>query len=163
MTTTTTGLPFAPEDVSTLALEVGTAVLGRDLVPTGAVTDGVPVGPTACVQITGDWEGSVLLTVDDALALDVAATMFDLPADAIGAEETADALGELANIVGGSVKGLIDGSAQLSLPTVTLGAQARTVVPQADLVHQAAFDAGTGHLVVALWQRAQPAGSHDLV
>jgi chemotaxis protein CheX len=149
----TTGLPFAPEDVSTLTHEVGSAVLGMALV---AVDDPAPdaePGPTACVTITGGWEGSVVLRVSEQLAAEVAATMFDLPADEIGADETADALGELANIVGGGIKGLIAGTSQLSLPTVMLGTDTRLVVPQAELVHEVAFEVGPGRIVVGLWQR----------
>jgi chemotaxis protein CheX len=48
----------------------------------------------------------------------IASTLFDSPADELGADDLHDAVGELANIVGGSVKSCVDGHSTLSLPWV---------------------------------------------
>jgi chemotaxis protein CheX len=44
--------------------------------------------------------------------------MFDMPAEAISPDELRDAVGEVANILGGNVKTLIAGKCRLSLPSV---------------------------------------------
>jgi chemotaxis protein CheX len=152
-TSLTTELPFTAADMATIALEVGMAVLDMPLVLVEGGTAS-PRGATACVHVTGEWEGSVVLEASSQLAIDGTATMFDLPPDLIGDEEVADALGELANIVGGSIKGLIPGSCRLSLPTVTLGPDSRMVVLGAELVHRIVLAADDQQLVVALWKRS---------
>jgi CheY-specific phosphatase CheX len=44
--------------------------------------------------------------------------MFDMPVEAISPDELRDAVGEVANILGGNVKTLIAGKCRLSLPSV---------------------------------------------
>jgi chemotaxis protein CheX len=156
MTILSAELPFTADDVSTLVQEVGAAVLDVSMIALGDPATDKQDGATACVHVTGDWEGSVILETSPALSKQATATMFDMDVDDIGDEEMADALGELANIVGGSVKGLMPGSCRLSLPTVTLGPDSRMVVPGLELVHRVVLDVAGEHLVVALWKR--PAG-----
>ena len=89
---------------------------------------GVPIdGPTAAgadpslwmaVDITGGWEGTVMLGVPDVLARRAAATMLDLPAIAASADDTREAIAELTNMLGGNLKGLLPGHNRLSLPRV---------------------------------------------
>jgi chemotaxis protein CheX len=84
-------------------------------------TDGRVVG---WVSISGDWNGHLLVTASPAGARAIAAGLFQLEADEIGTEDIADAIGEIANVVGGTVKGMIGATASLSLPQVVLGATA---------------------------------------
>jgi len=153
MTVLSAELPFTADDVATLVQEVGVAVLDTSMVVLGELPTAKEQGATACVHVAGDWEGSVILETSPALSKQATAMMFDMPVDEVGDEEMADALGELANIVGGSVKGLMPGSCRLSLPTVTLGPDSRMVVPGAQLVHRVVLDVAGEHLVVALWTR----------
>jgi chemotaxis protein CheX len=156
-TPVTTELPFTAEDVSTLVQEVSMAILDMDLVCVDPASDAATGGPIACVNITGDWDGLVVVTPSPQLALDATAKMFDLPPDEVGEEEMADALGELANIIGGSIKGLIPGTCALSLPTVVCGNDAHLFVPRAELVHTVAFAAGGEILTVGLWKQPRTA------
>lgn len=152
-----TELPFTADDVATLVQEVGAAVLDMSMVAVSSPPPGKEPGATACVHVAGDWEGSVILETSAQLSVMATAAMFQLPVDEIGDEEQADALGELANIVGGSIKGLIPGSCRLSLPTVTLGPDSRMVVPGLELVHRVVLDVAGEQLVVALWKRPSSA------
>lgn len=43
------------------------------------------------------------------------------PQDAVGTEDVRDALGEIANVIGGNVKGLLPDHTALSLPVVSFG------------------------------------------
>lgn len=72
------------------------------------------------VLITGAWEGAVVLRCTRSWAARVAGAMFD--ATDPSAEDTADALGEIVNMVGGNVKALLPGPSRLSLPMVAEGA-----------------------------------------
>jgi chemotaxis protein CheX len=148
-----TELPFTAADVATLVQEVGMALLDVSMIIVENPSLERQQGATACVHVTGDWEGSVILEASPQLSRQATAAMFDMPADEVGDDEMADALGELANIVGGSVKGLMPGACRLSLPTVALGPDARMVVPGAALVHRVVLDVAGELLVVALWKR----------
>ena len=86
---------------------------------------------TGCVQITGAWEGAVTVHCSAELARRLTAAMFMVdPADTTP-EEVTDALGELANMVGGNVKALLPEPCRLSLPAVADGMDYRLSVPGA--------------------------------
>lgn len=90
---------------------------------------------TAFVQITGAWTGTVLVSCSTELAAAVTGAMLALPAEEVAQEDISDAVGEVANMVGGSVKSLIAEPAELSLPTVIFGAQGASV-PGTELLQQ---------------------------
>ncbi|HEY4410234.1 MAG TPA: chemotaxis protein CheX [Acidimicrobiia bacterium] len=86
---------------------------------------------TGCVQITGAWEGAVTVHCSEELARQLTAAMFMVdPADTT-TEEVGDALGELANMVGGNVKALMPEPCRISLPAVADGMDYRLSVPGA--------------------------------
>jgi chemotaxis protein CheX len=70
------------------------------------------------VDISGGWHGRVVVETTDDGAVAIASSMFDAAPDTLGPADLADAVGELANIVGGSVKSCIDGESRLSLPAI---------------------------------------------
>jgi len=86
-------------------------------------------GMMACIQITGNWEGAVTIECTAKLARDMAEEMFGMEPGEAADDEISDALGELVNVVGGNVKALLDGGAELSLPAVTSGVDYKVVVP----------------------------------
>ncbi len=74
---------------------------------------------TAFVDISGGWQGRVLVATTTEGALALAAHMLAVPESMVRETDLADAIGELANIVGGSVKSCVDGQSTLSLPNVS--------------------------------------------
>lgn len=70
------------------------------------------------IELVGDWHGccQVETSVDGAAA--IAASMLDLAVADVALVDLQDALGEVANILGGSVKACIDGTTRLSLPVI---------------------------------------------
>lgn len=76
------------------------------------------------VDITGGWEGTVSLSMPGDLARAAAAAMLAVPADAVPPAEVRDAALELANMIGGNVKGILPGPSQLSLPRLEHAAEA---------------------------------------
>jgi len=84
---------------------------------------------TACVQLNGAWDGSVLLYCTAKLARNAAAVMFGMEPAGMSDEDIEDALGELANMTGGNMKALLPQPCELSLPAVVEGIDYRFVVP----------------------------------
>lgn len=74
-------------------------------------------GPGALVYLRGAWEGAVSLTCEPPLATRLAAVMLAVDAAEVGPDAARDALGELANVLGGNVKNLLPAPCFISLPT----------------------------------------------
>jgi chemotaxis protein CheX len=129
-------------DLAEVVETVWTSMLGIDLEPTDAAFDGSGRTLTGTVQISGCWEGAVMVRASHAHARLLAATMFGAePAD-LDDEEVRDALGETANMVGGNVKGLLAGDGTLSLPTVTEGVDHTVTVPGGALMRELRYRSG---------------------
>lgn len=126
-------------DLGEVTESVWTSMLGFEIVVTDEAYDDSHQGEpgrflVGCVQITGKVDAAVLVEVPEALAIRVATTMFAMEESEITDEETWDALGELANMIGGNVKGMVAGDTALSLPTVAEGRDYRVVVPGGGLI-----------------------------
>lgn len=78
---------------------------------------------TGRVEIGGSFEGAVELTCSLPAARGIAAAMFATTVDDLDEAAVADAVGELANIVGGGLKGLLASPTSLSLPKVASAAR----------------------------------------
>jgi chemotaxis protein CheX len=134
-------------DLARIAQDIWTAMLGLELteVPVGNLDQQETL--TAGVQITGDWEGAVTIALGVELATRATAVMFGMEPEEVGDEEIADTIGELANMTGGNVKSLLDGTCQLSLPSVTRGRDYQITVPGSRMLDHTVLDCD-GHLVV---------------
>jgi chemotaxis protein CheX len=108
---------------------------------------------TGCVQITGAWEGAVTVHCSEALAKALTAAMFMVDPEDTGPEEVADALGELANMVGGNVKALLPEPCRISLPAVADGMDYRLSVPGARPVSAVTWTCRAEPLMVRLLER----------
>lgn len=109
------------------------------------------------IELVGDWYGccQVETSVDGAAA--IAASMLDLAIADVNLVDLQDALGEVANILGGSVKACIEGSTSLSLPVI--GApQKREDDVEALLRVCAVWD---GHPIVVTLAEGEGAPIHD--
>ncbi|MBA2577231.1 MAG: chemotaxis protein CheX [Euzebyaceae bacterium] len=146
-------------DIVQIAGDVWCAVLGLDLAPAGADGGQNTAGRvfTGCVQITGAYQGAVTLDCSAALARRATAIMFERPVADVDDEETRDVIGELANMTGGNVKALLEGTCQLSLPAVTEGTDYRHTVPGGRVVNRVALSCGGEPLTVTLFQQTASA------
>ncbi len=76
---------------------------------------------TGTVFISGQWNGLVSLTCSPVAAVRASALMFDGEIEEVSHADVLDAVGELVNIVGGNLKGMLPSPTGLSLPSVTDG------------------------------------------
>lgn len=77
-------------------------------------------GLRAQIELRGHWNGRLLLTCDREVAHQIASTMLGVEAgEAVSEVDVHDAVGEVLNVVGGSVKGALGGAMTLGLPGVS--------------------------------------------
>ena len=74
---------------------------------------------TGRVQITGAWQGAVVLQCSRELAKKVARAMFGHDSAEPSSEEVRDALAEITNVTAGNLKSLASGPCHLAMPEVT--------------------------------------------
>lgn len=110
-------LPFTPEDldvVTTIALE-NTAGVTPHSVENALSTSWV----LATLQVTGPWECHVEIAIDANLAEWLTKNMWDQ--EEVAADEVSDAVGEIANVIAGGIKGMTPApGCGLTLPVVTV-------------------------------------------
>jgi chemotaxis protein CheX len=107
------------ETVQSIAQEAWSALIGDDefLVP---LPGGLPDDAVSSwVEVVGPWTGAVVLTCSSATAEQLSRCLLAEHAPPVlDAEDVADGLGELANVVGGNVKAVLPGPSVLGLPEV---------------------------------------------
>lgn len=129
--------------------EMWTALVGTELVPVatrGAASPGRYL--SACCQITGGWTGAFTIDMPYDLAVLATATMFGSEPGDVVEEEVTDAIGELANVAGGMLKGLLAQDCALGLPTMFEGTGFVLRIPGASVGSETAWTC-EGHQVLA--------------
>ncbi len=149
-------MEFAEQDISQLIESIWSSVLGLDVMRSdeemGADWE-QEAKVIGCVQITGDWEGAVMLKCPTELARLAGAIMFGVEIESGTADEAEDALGELTNMIAGNLKSLLPGICYLSLPIVVNGLDYRTIVPGSRPLCQVAFKCREKPFKVMLLER----------
>ena len=148
-------MEFAEQDIFQLVESIWSSVLGLEVRHNaGEVTlEARERFLTGCVQITGDWEGAVVLHCSAELSRLVRSIMFEVEPEDGTADEAEDALGELTNMIAGNLKSLLPGICYLSLPIVVNGLDYRTIVPGSQLVGQVAIECQSQPFMVMLLER----------
>lgn len=120
-------VPVTVEQVVRIVGEVWNAYLGLTIepAPDAPYSDPAPDAPrsdpemTGRVGISGAWQGSVELRCSTEHATEAAEAMFAAEPGSLAPDEIADALGELTNMVGGTIKCLLPEPSALSVPRVS--------------------------------------------
>jgi chemotaxis protein CheX len=76
---------------------------------------------TAAISLAGTWKGAVLVECGLNEAFSFTSQMIGVDLPTSYNDDVRDALGELANMVGGNLKSVLPGGVGLSLPTVVWG------------------------------------------
>ncbi len=113
-------MQFKEDELKQFSQMVWQSILGLDVKPSDRPFDPGENHAEGCVQITGAWRGVVTLSCPGELARRVTEIMFHLEPGKAESEEIQDAVGELANMVGGNLKALMPPPCELSLPIVAL-------------------------------------------
>ncbi len=92
------------------------AVLG-ELSPSVKRSDQV----TGCIQISGQWQGAVVIQSSEDLARVFAGRLFQENGDNLTEADLRDAFAEMTNMIGGNIKGQVPCPSFLSIPSVTTG------------------------------------------
>lgn len=110
----------AAEDVAMLVGEVWSTFLGEDARPYEIQRPAeLPPQVLFCLlDITGNWNGTVTLSITEAGAVSLARAMFDDPDGELSRADVQDAVGELGNILAGNIKSCLPEPSVLSLPVV---------------------------------------------
>ncbi len=148
-------MQFMETEIRQITKMIWNSMLDRELMPgTGADWPAVPV-LMGSVHLRGDWEGAVTLNCSATLARQLAAILFDIPEQNTTAEQTLDVMGELANIVGGNIKGLLPQHSQLSPPAVTEGIDYLALLPGGQVISKVAFECLGEPMFVVLLRNEQ--------
>lgn len=146
------------EETGSMVTEITQGVfqsfLGLDVIPHETpetrASGGVTV--TSMVHISGGGDALTLsYECSEAMARTIASTMFGSDAEACTDEEISDAIGEIANMVGGNLKSTLDADASLSLPSVVKGTGYQTIIPRTRLRCRLVFECGAEHMVLTLY------------
>lgn len=108
------------QDLELIAVQVWELALGSHIVR--APDQPLPpqtASQVAHVALTGAYDAVVALDVSEGVVRQAAASMFGTNADALSDEEFTDTARELANMVGGNLKCLVEQPTHLGLPQVT--------------------------------------------
>lgn len=110
----------------------------------------------SAVQIVGDWRGAVRLDIDLQLAKAVAANLTGVAEGELSRQDVSDAAGELANMVGGSVKAVCSHTSRLSLPSVAIGRNFEFTFCQGTVILALCFTHPQGTLTVSVIEAIAP-------
>lgn len=114
---------------------------------------------TGAIGITGSLAGTMALTFEQATAEGLVAEMLGSPLP-FESEDTADAIGEIANIAAGMAKAKLntDGSLCITCPTVTRGACVTRLAAETDTL-AIDFETPAGHFRLELSLMPASAGT----
>lgn len=143
------------EDLIYQVGEIFSSMAGMELIPTPATfrPDKSKGCVVSAVQIVGEWQGAVRLDADMGLVRQVCACFLGVDAAGLSPDDVRDAAGELANIIGGSVKSLLAPTGRLSLPSVIMGRDYEVSFLQGNVVQETAFSHESGGLLVSILEK----------
>lgn len=114
---------------------------------------------SAWVCFSVGWEGVLHLTCSLELAKQVAAALFGGDSGERSIEDAADALGELANMVGGNIKSLLPKPCFISIPESAQGGNDGAVTEGREIDTELSFVNGSLQLRLRLLRNLDPSPS----
>lgn len=135
------------EDIARIAAEMWRDTAGQEA--TVAASAGA-ADLSGCIAIDGAFRGAVSLRVPRAVARAAAVVMF--ARSAVDDADERDALGELANMVGGHIKAMVAGPSRLGLPSVHPAGETCMQLAAMQLVAEQAMAVPAGTFVVLVYE-----------
>lgn len=148
---------ISSEDLASIVNEIFGSMAGIELADSSTIVasqsgNGYVV---SAVQIVGDWQGAVRLDIDLELARQACANLTGVDKGELSIQDVRDAAGELANMLGGSVKALCAQTSRLSLPTVAIGRDFEFTFSQGKVIQALSFTHPCGALTVNVIEREE--------
>lgn len=109
-----------------------------------------PDRTTCSVYFAGAWNGAVLIECPPAMAYEFTARLMNISKPGCFDQDVSDALGELANMVGGNLKSVLPRGVNLSMPSVVEGSKYSVRICGAHRNQRMAFDGPDGPFWVTL-------------
>ncbi len=135
------------------ALRLEVTPVASDAVDPGA--SGPKESVTAFIHFTGEeWSGACLLQVAQATALKLACALLEFEEEDVDLETRDDAMGELANMLGGNLKPFLPGPPTLSLPSVSVGEDVSVTIPKTELLCECWFECEGESFCIRLVEKA---------
>jgi chemotaxis protein CheX len=97
---------------------------------------------TAAISLSGTWKGAVLMECGLPEAFLFTSRMIGIEQPTSLTDDVRDALGELANMIGGNLKSVLPGGVSLSLPTVVWGSDYKMQICRAGKATRWIFGGG---------------------
>lgn len=127
------------DEIITIAQSVLGTMFQIEAVPDEVFADSFNAEPafTGCVQISGQWQGAVLVQGTCRLERILASVFFDIGESEVTDTDIRDAIAEITNMIGGNIKGQVPSPSFLSIPSVAVGNDFNFHLPGATLLSQA--------------------------
>jgi chemotaxis protein CheX len=148
-------MEFKEQDILQLIQTIWETTLGLPVEreSTGAAAN-QPRSKTACIQISGAWNGVIVLNCPVKAARQAASVMFETDPAKVTAADESDAVAELANMIGGNIKGLLPETCSLSLPVVVEGGEPSIQISNSRVVSNNRFACGSETVSVTILEQA---------
>ena len=109
---------------------------------------------TSFVQMTGDWNGAVLLECSPRQACLFAGRILSMDTPYAVNDDVRDVLGELANVIGGNLKCGMSTGVRLSMPSVMEGSDDDIRICGSGVRERLAFQSSMGYFWVTILESA---------
>lgn len=148
---------FNPDEIYQLTATIWETAIGLRVEPGSPDSIGNRARSTAaCIQITGAWNGAILLDCPAEVARLAASIMFSNDTNMVTVADLQDAVAELVNMIGGNFKALLPETCYLSLPAVVEGGDYSARVPGSTLLGRVPFTCeGHAMSITVLEKRSQ--------
>lgn len=137
---------IATDDIVSITQNIFSTMLQMDPYPVAAESpQDSHFEMIGCIQIVGEWSGTVLLKVPEELISTAGSRMLMIDQESMEDADREDTLAELTNMVGGNIKSIVPNPSNLSLPTVTNGNDFHVRTFGSKPIHETCFQCD-GHM-----------------
>ena len=148
-------MQFLEKEIQQYTQLVCSTLLGVEVQPLPGHYETSPTDTfTGSVQITGKWNGALLLSLPSSLVNTLTETLFSLELGKASQEDRKDAVGELINMIGGNIKALLPQPSTLSVPL--LGVEGHELYfPSTEMVTHCQFACQEKSFALTLYEQVE--------
>jgi len=149
-------MTFNADEIFQIASTIWDTAIGVpiELATTGSINNRSR-STAACIQITGAWNGAILLDCPIEVARKAASVMFSTDEPNLTTADLQDAVAELVNMLGGNFKALLTGTCYLSLPAAVEGGDYSTRIPGSMTLGRLALSCEGYAMSIAVLEKTQ--------